>query len=217
MNPRPLAWSFPSISIVSSTSFASSSRPAAPRIRYRCTKGELACSPHSPLLSHPRTMLAKSSIQANTKPKRSSSGFHSGNAFTTSHHRGRKNTMELFSSGPSALPSLLLAGQFTLPPSPPVQQMPASKSNQSINHGLCVGSEVSLFREDDTIEEGEEEKNGRLTRNNFSSGLVRATLITKESFYPRPAPAIVLPCSHSFLSADTSGLTRMCPQECPGY
>lgn len=133
--------------------------PAAPRIRYRCTKGELACSPRSLLLSHPRTMLAKSSIQANTKPKRSSSGFHSGDAFTTSHHRGRKITMELFSIGPSALPSLLLAGRFTLPPSPhPADEMPASKSNQSINHGLSVGSEVSLFREDDTREEGEEKK-----------------------------------------------------------
>lgn len=107
--------------------------PAAPRIRYRCTKGELACSPHSLLLSHPRTMLAKSSIQADTKPKRSSSGFHSGDAFTTSHHRGRKITMELFSSGPSALPSLLLAGRFTLtPPTPSSSRGDASIKEQAI-------------------------------------------------------------------------------------
>lgn len=102
--------------------------------------------------------------------------------------------MELFSSGPSALPSLLLAGRFTLPPSTPVQQMPASKSNQSINHGLCVGSEVSLFREDDTIEEGEEKKTPVLQETTFLQGLSvqrssQRSLSTRDRLPPLSCPA----------------------------
>lgn len=88
-----------------------------------------------------------------------------------------------------------------IPPSGNIKQMSASKRNQSINHGLCVGSEAPFPRR--TQEKRVRAKNHPSYKNQLPSGLVHPPLITKEPFFPLPVPTIVLPCSHSLLFQST--------------
>lgn len=98
--------------------------------------------PYSLILSLSCTMLAKSSIQA------------------TQNQNNRQVPFTEAALSQRPIPNTAIGERWrsTMEPvgslyTPLIQQMPASKKNQSINQSLCVGSKVFLLREDDTRED----------------------------------------------------------------
>lgn len=74
--------------------------------------------PHSLLLSHSCIMLAKSSLQANAKPKKSSSAFHRSLALTASNPQHRpRGTMEKHDWARGSPPPCEPVSSLYIPPS----------------------------------------------------------------------------------------------------